>query len=409
MKVVYFFCESASVRIPFFAHDELLFRLLISVGGGFWDNARLEFVFNRDLVSTLAKHISALVPCIQADENSREQIQVYGFFEYPRQDDQYEVSANTMKSNFYEARQLCEARPPYNESSYSPFDFPKPVSLPEKFPADLLIKLETELRARKYSPRTQRAYIYFNRLICRTLQKTPEEISSDDVTQFIADMGKNDEYSVSAMNLAISAIKFLFINILNSDKINERHRPRQDERLPMILSTDEIKRMLSLETNPKHRLLLMLVYSSGLRVSEVVALKKNHIDFSRKVIYIRQGKGRKDRSTLLSEKAASFIEEYCEFFGIQTWLFPGQRAGRHLTIRSAQLIFDKAIRRAGIRKEISIHGLRHSFATHLLESGTDIRYIQSLLGHVSIRTTERYTHIAKRSILKIKSPLDSIL
>jgi site-specific recombinase XerD len=152
----------------------------------------------------------------------------------------------------------------------------------------------------------------------------------------------------------------------------------------------------------------MLVYSSCLRVSEVVALKKEHIDLSRKVIYIRLGKGRKDRNTLLSEKAAMFIEEYYNFFNIDKWLFPGQPATHHLTIRSAQNIFDKAVRRAGIEKKITIHGLRHTFATHLLESGTDIRYIQTLLGHANLRTTERYTHVAKRSVLNIKSPLDTI-
>jgi site-specific recombinase XerD len=237
----------------------------------------------------------------------------------------------------------------------------------------------------------------------------PEDISPEDLTQFLAAMEKNGEYSVSAMNLAISAIKFLFRNVLKDDKINERHRPRQDERLPIVLSTDEIKRILSMEKNPKHRLLLMLAYSSGLRVSEVVALKKEHIDFSRKVIYIRQGKGRKDRSTILSEKAAQFIEEYINFFNICVWLFPGQKSNCPLTIRSAQHIFDKSLRRAQIFKKISIHGLRHSFATHLLESGTDIRYIQSLLGHANIRTTERYTHVARRNVLKIKSPLDTIL
>jgi site-specific recombinase XerD len=163
-----------------------------------------------------------------------------------------------------------------------------------------------------------------------------------------------------------------------------------------------------MEKNPKHRLLLMLVYSSGLRVSEVVALKREHIDLSRKIIFVKEGKGRKDRSTLLSEKAARFIEEYYSFYNIEKWLFPGQCPNRPLSIRSAQHIFDKAVRRACITKDISIHGLRHTFATHLLENGTDIRYIQSLLGHASLRTTERYTHVARRSLLNIKSPLDTI-
>jgi len=170
-----------------------------------------------------------------------------------------------------------------------------------------------------------------------------------------------------------------------------------------------MKEIIRMEKNIKHRLLLMLVYSSGLRVSEVVALKKESIDFSRKVIYIKKAKGRKDRYTLLSEKAAGLVKEYYVSGGIQTWLFPGQPKTGPITIRTAQHIVDKALRNAEINKKVSIHGLRHAFATHLLESGTDIRYIQELLGHTSLRTTERYTHVAKRNILAIKSPLDTIL
>jgi site-specific recombinase XerD len=162
------------------------------------------------------------------------------------------------------------------------------------------------------------------------------------------------------------------------------------------------------EKNPKHRLLLTLAYSSGLRVSEVVALKKEHIDLSRKVIYIKLGKGRKDRSALLAGKAIPFILDYYKYFNIDKWVFPGQIADRPLTIRTAQKVFHKAIKRAKIQKDISIHSLRHSFATHLLEDGIDIRYIQELLGHTSIRTTERYTHVAKRQVLNILSPLDTI-
>jgi len=221
-------------------------------------------------------------------------------------------------------------------------------------------------------------------------------------------MEKDKKYSASAMNLAISAIKFLFRNVLKNDSIEDKHRPHHDGRLPMILSKEEISKIFSLEKNPKHRLLLMLVYSSGLRVSEVVALKKEHIDLSRKVIYIRLGKGRKDRSTLLSEKVSQYIVDYYRYYNIDKWVFPGQPASKHLSIRSAQSIFNKAVRRAAIPKEISIHGLRHTFATHLLESGTDIRYIQALLGHSNLRTTERYTHVARRSVLSIKSPLDTI-
>jgi site-specific recombinase XerD len=151
----------------------------------------------------------------------------------------------------------------------------------------------------------------------------------------------------------------------------------------------------------------MLAYSSGLRVSEVVALKKEHIDFQRKTVLICGGKGRKDRYTLLSDRAADFMLQYCSLCKIGSWLFPGISAGCHLSIRSAQNIFIKALKKAGIAKPATIHSLRHSFATHLLESGTDIRYIQELLGHAALRTTQRYTHVARRAVLKIRSPLDT--
>jgi site-specific recombinase XerD len=260
----------------------------------------------------------------------------------------------------------------------------------------------------KYSRHTRSLYLYFNRLLCNTIRKSPEEIQQEDITEFLAIIEKNKDYSAASMNLAISAIKFFYKRVLKNDIVKEQRRPRHDKRLPMVLSKEEIQKILALEKNPKHRLLLMLVYSSGLRVSEVVQLKKEHIDISRKVIYIKRGKGRKDRCTLLSEKAFRLFAEYCKTSDIQNWLFPGQPATSPLSIRSAQKIFEKAAFQANIHKEVSIHSLRHTFATHLLENGTDIRYIQDLLGHSSLRTTERYTHIAKGNILNIRSPLDTM-
>jgi len=396
MDVIYLFYGAASVRIPFFNYDRNLFDMLIAYGGGFWDVERQEFLFRREVDVESLREAFFSVPCVRVDDDapSAMRLQVYGFFGRP-----------------WDTPEKKAPNAPAAQSSdcNRPFDFPVRFSLPEKLSEHWRSKLDAELRSRKYSPRTQRAYIYYNRLICRTLQKAPEEIRADDVTEFLANMEKSKDYSASSMNLAISAIKFFFRNVLKNEEISEQHRPRHDRTLPVVLSKEEIKKVLALEKNPKHRLLLMLVYSSGLRVSEVVTLKREHIDLSRKVIYINHAKGRKDRITLLSEKAAGYIEEYVNFFNIRTWLFPGQPAVRHLTIRSAQCIFDKAVRRAGIDKKITIHGLRHTFATHLLESGTDIRYIQTLLGHANLRTTERYTHVAKRSVLSIKSPLDTIL
>jgi site-specific recombinase XerD len=325
---------------------------------------------------------------VWVEENADSRFRIFGFFDRP----------------------WWEEPPGPEESGQAEADFTlfDPLPVTEKFPEVWRMKLEDELRSRKYSPRTARSYIYYNGLFCGILHKAPEEICQDDMTRFLSIVEKDRNYSASSMNLAISAIKFFYKNVMKNDSITEHKRPHDDGRLPQILSKTEIAKVLGMEKNPKHRLLLMLAYSSGLRVSEVVALKREHIDLSRKVIYIKLGKGRKDRCTLLSEKAARFITEYCAFYDIKTWLFPGQIHARPLTIRSAQHIFDKAVSRAEIPKDISIHSLRHTFATHLLESGTDIRYIQALLGHVRLRTTERYTHIARRSILSIQSPLDTI-
>ncbi|MCL2277603.1 MAG: tyrosine-type recombinase/integrase [Treponema sp.] len=269
-------------------------------------------------------------------------------------------------------------------------------------------KLINETRSRKYSVKTQDAYVYFNKKICLTLKKKPEDIDAEDVKKFLAFMENDKNYSASSLNLSISALKFFYNNVIKSGIVKDQKRPNQDKSLPMILSSEEIKKVLNMIKNPKHRLLIMLVYSSGLRVNEVVTLKKEHIDLSRKVIFVKSGKGRKDRYTMLSDKAAFFINKYFECFNIDNWIFPGQKEEKHLSVRAAQHIFNNAVKKASIDKKISIHNLRHTFATHLLETGIDIRYIQSLLGHASLRTTERYTRVAKRNVLSIKSPLDSI-
>jgi site-specific recombinase XerD len=404
MEVIYFFCEAGVTRVPFYRYNPRLFKIFVSQSGCTWDRNGYEFIFSGPPdIAALRKNIGA-VPCVYVGGTDENCVKVLGFI-----NPENEVINENCKFTEKPVKAVPAIKTPPVQSTEKFYSFPVSGKKPERFSQKWVDRLETELRARKYSPSTRKAYILYNRLLCRTLQKIPEDIHSCDVTEFLSLMEKENEYSASAMNLAISAIKFFYRNIFKNDEISEQHRPRHDERLPVVLSKDEVAKMLNLERNPKHRLLLMLVYSSGLRVSEVVALKKEHIDIERKVIYIRNGKGRKDRNTMLADKAASFITEYCTFYGIETWLFPGQRPKHALTIRSAQNIFDKALHRAQIPKKISIHSLRHTFATHLLESGTDIRYIQSLLGHSSLRTTERYTHVARRSVLNIKSPLDTIL
>jgi site-specific recombinase XerD len=210
------------------------------------------------------------------------------------------------------------------------------------------------------------------------------------------------------MNQALSAIKFFYTRVLPKDIIEEQHRPRQARRLPVVLSKEEIKKMFLLETNCKHRLLLMMVYASGMRVSEVVSLKCKDIDTDRQTINIKDGKGDKDRYSLMSETVVKALDEYYPQYEVTDWLFNGADPGKHLSVRSAQHIFEHALKRAKIQKDATIHSLRYSFATHLLEGGTDIRYIQELLGHASIVTTERYTHVARHKALSIRSPLDNL-
>ena len=402
MEVIYLFFESGIVRIPLYRFDKCLFRRFLNYGGA-WNKTTKEFIFKRNIFNNQSsmKNLSAVF--VWVEEDSDVPVQIFGFSErlWPEpdvSDPPIQVKADPVR---LEQEYISPVKAECAMQDYK--------LLPDKFPQYWQKRLEDEMRARKYSPCTLRIYVHYNRLFCRILQKLPGEIIPDDITQFLAAMERNRDYSASTLNLSISAIKFFYKKVFKNETISGQRRPRHDKQLPMVLSKSEIHKMLDTEKNLKHRLLLMLVYSSGLRVSEVVALKKEHIDLARKLIYIRLGKGRKDRCTLLSEKAARIIEDYYIIYNIKTWLFPGQSANHPLSIRSAQKIFDKALRHAEIIKRLSIHSLRHTFATHLLENGTDIRYIQTLLGHSSLRTTERYTHIAKGSILNIKSPLDTIL
>lgn len=178
--------------------------------------------------------------------------------------------------------------------------------------------------------------------------------------------------------------------------------------MPEILSKGEVKRILAAVDNMKHKAILMLIYSAGLRVSEVVKLKHENIESDRKLIFIKGAKGRKDRYTTLSNVALETLRIYYKSIKPRDWLFPGQKLSGHISTRTVEKLFEDAVKKARIEKHVSVHSLRHSYATHLLESGTDLRYIQELLGHKSSKTTEIYTHVSKKSIGKIVSPLDNL-
>jgi site-specific recombinase XerD len=440
MDRVYVFYESDSVRIPFFDFDNALFQRLKSTGVGRWDRDGCQYVidFPSEAVPScmdaalIFKHVFCGIPYIEIGKSPEWPVLVTGFFERP-----WPVPGAGSPVSGAPDKAVLDASPgglaatPRNVTRTLGSAIPvstdagisnntgviltdakcleESLALPEQFSGFWQKNLEIELRSRKYSPRTIRSYVYYNRALCRTLQKNPEAIGTDDIKRYLAYLDKERDLSTSSMNLAISSFKFFYGYVLKKNIAQEQHRPRQDKRLPAVLAKSEIKLLLNCEKNPKHRLLLMLAYSSGLRVSEVIALRRDHVDLNRKTILIHSGKGRKDRYTMLSDRAAAFINDYCALYAIDSWLFPGQGSSRHLSIRSAQNIFDKARIKAGIQKPgLSIHSLRHTFATHLMENGTDIKYIQALLGHASIRTTERYTHIARRDVLRIQSPLDNL-
>ncbi len=187
-----------------------------------------------------------------------------------------------------------------------------------------------------------------------------------------------------------------------------KKRPKKEKKLPVILNSRELSDIISCIDNIKHKVLIMLIYSGGLRVSDAVKLKVSSIDFERKLIYIQMGKGKKDRYVPLSKRINKYIDIYFNEYKPADWLFPGMNPSKHITERTAQAVAQNAFTKAGITKKVSIHSLRHSFATHLLESGVDIRYIQDILGHKDIRTTELYTKVSKKNIENIKNPLDDI-
>jgi site-specific recombinase XerD len=438
MDAVYLFYDCEKITIPFYDYDSRLFQTILNSKVGLWDSPTHSFIIRvTSIGSAQILHLLRETPYVTVKPDEDPPIHVYNFFIRDVFPDGFvnktetNLVAESHTTTVAKTADIMDGKGEYTPSNTDqpgintkarPDSRPgvepeyiddrtcliRSIPKPDFFPLLWQEKLVIELRSRKYSPKTIVSYLYYNRTFCRTLQKKPESITREDITTYLAYLDKQRDLSSSSMNLAISAFKFFYHEVLKKNIAQEHHRPRHDKRLPTVLSCSEINRLLDMEKNPKHRLLLMLTYSSGLRVSEVVALQKEHIDTSRKTLLIKAGKGRRDRYTLLSERVVKFVENYYAIYNIEKWLFPGIPAQRHLSIRSAQNIFDKALHIAGIQKVISIHSLRHTFATHLLENGTDIKYIQELLGHTSLKTTQRYTHVARRSLLRIQSPLDTL-
>jgi len=275
--------------------------------------------------------------------------------------------------------------------------------------SSILKEMETQLKLKGYSPKTRKAYLGQAFRFFATQGKELQDVKCGDVREYILNLLDDKECSHAYVSQCISAVKFLFHQVLGRfDVMTDIPRPKKENKLPLVLSQDEVSKIFASILNVKHRNILLLTYSAGLRVGEVVRLKVEDIDSERMLIHIRQGKGRKDRYTMLSPYVLTELREYARKYRPETWLFPGNKEGGHLTERSVQKVFENACEKAGIKKDVSVHTLRHSFATHLLEGGTDLRYIQELLGHKSSKTTEIYTHVSEQTIGKIQSPLDKL-
>ena len=270
---------------------------------------------------------------------------------------------------------------------------------------DPLYNLEQELRIRGFSPKTIKSYLLYNKLFLQFSQKSPKSVTNEDIRRYLISL-KDRDRSSSTLNVALNALKFYYRQVLKRKFFFDIKSAKKTNYLPTVLSKEEIKRMLSITTNPKHNFLISLMYSAGLRVSETIKIRMRDFDLDRKMIMVRQGKGQKDRCTLLSEKLVPILKKQLLLKKPGDYLFTGAGGNGHLTAMSAEKIVKKAAELAGISKKVSCHSLRHSFATHLLESGTSIRYIQELLGHKRLETTQIYTKVANNNLQKIKSPLE---
>lgn len=265
----------------------------------------------------------------------------------------------------------------------------------------MLQNLASELKLRGFSPRTVKAYLYYNSKFLEFIEKQPEEITQEDIKLYLAD--RIDKNSMTSVSLIKSALTFFYDDVLKRNIVNFR-TPKLEKKLPTVLSKEEVKSLIAAASSIKSKLIIKMLYSSGLRLSECLNLKINDLELEETIGWVRKGKGGKDRLFILSEHLVKDFKKYLKV-NSGPYLFSGDKP---LTPRNVQKIIKRAALKAGITKDISPHKLRHSFATHLLDSGTDVRVIQELLGHSNLQTTQIYTKVSLEKIKKVKSPLDSL-
>ncbi|NMH23826.1 tyrosine-type recombinase/integrase [Flavobacterium solisilvae] len=273
-----------------------------------------------------------------------------------------------------------------------------------------IAKFKQWLRSKRYSESTIVTYsealksflVFYN-------NKAIADISNEDVIVYNNEYILKSGLSSSYQNQIVNSIKLYFKTCRDTKiEVDKIHRPKREKVLPNVLSKEEVKAILEAHSNLKHKMMLSLIYSCGLRCGELLALQPVHIDSKRNIVLLKNAKGKKDRIAPLSPKILEMLREYYKLFKPTTYLFEGQHAGTPYDSRSLQKVLKLALNKARIVKPVTLHWLRHSYATHLLESGTDLRYIQELLGHSSSKTTEVYTHVSTKSIQHIKSPYDDL-
>lgn len=271
-------------------------------------------------------------------------------------------------------------------------------------------KFSSWLKSKRYSENTIKTYTEAIKVFLDFYKHKPLDlITNDDVIVFNNEYILQKKLSTSYQNQVVNAIKLFFKTVQNKTiDIESVHRPKREKKLPNVLSKEEIKLILSAHSNIKHKAMLSLIYSCGLRCGELLHLKPEHIDSKRGLVIIKQAKGRKDRIVPLSKKILEMLREYYLLYKPKKWLFEGQNALEQYSEKSLQSVLKQALSKANITKPVTLHWLRHSYATHLLESGTDLRYIQELLGHNSSKTTEIYTHVSTKNLQQIKSPFDDL-
>ena len=267
-------------------------------------------------------------------------------------------------------------------------------------------RMKMDMELKNFSIKTIKSYLSWMKNYTLHYGMSPDKLGDEDIRNYLYYLLKEKKASQSSVNQAYSALKFFYEKSLgrtwNEDKIPRSKVPK---RLPVVLSKEEVQGVFSNTSSVKHRSALMTIYSGGLRLNEATHLKPTDIDSQRMTIKVR-GKGDKDRYTLLGEKALDILRTYWKLYHPSEWLFPSRIPGQPVSGSTVQKAFKKSLHLAGIKKKASVHTLRHSFATHLLESGTNLFYIQRLMGHTTSKTTAVYLHVTRKDLTSVKSPID---